>query len=373
MANPVSSYSFTQAGLSVTFKDTSTNGPINTWLWDFGFMIGGVPQTSSLQNPAELTFPQGGLFNVSLTVTGNSGSNQYTSILYISLTPSLNYPIIELVLAELPSGISINTNNFNQILRKWQLFYQPAFSIADADVFDETKYPPLANVLIAKLIIYDFIMKGAQNLITSMGVVTANGGITSLPTTNTLLAGDFSLSFDFSQLTADSINLTVLSILVNSQTINGPSGFLNTSDVFLAWINSLGIGIFTYANGIISSISNTNALELMNYQLSTDPSPSQVSFAVTNQKVITQNSQSGAGSGGSGSGRGPVKTIKTGPSEAEWYDGSIFWSNLFKTDGIVDNLKQDICIFSRRVHVVLPFCKKYKTTALPIVSNRKCC
>lgn len=366
--NPIASYTFITNLLEATFMDASTNGPIISWLWDFGFQTDGVQETSTLQNPPAITFPEAGLYNVSLTVTSNGGSNQYVSIIQVALTPGLNYTVLELVLAELPQGISINTNNFGQLLRKWQLFYQPAFCISDTNIFDETMWPPLANVLIAKLIIYDFIMKAAQNAITLMGIQTGNTSSTSLPITNTLLAGDFSLNLDFSQLAPNEQNLTVLSLIVNGQTIPGPPGYLNTSAAFLAWINSLGFGVFTYVGTNLLAIANTNSIQAINYKLNTDP-VSNVEWAVTNQKVVTQSSQSASG-GGTGSVLGPVKTIKTGPSEAAWFDPSIFWSNLFKTGGVIDDLKQDICMYSRRVHVTLPFCPKYKQTVLPIVGKR---
>lgn len=67
--------------------------------------------------------------------------------------------IKELVLAECPGNIlPVPDIYYDELQKKWQLFLQSSLNISDTDVNDETKWPPLANYLIAKLIIWDFIL-----------------------------------------------------------------------------------------------------------------------------------------------------------------------------------------------------------------------
>jgi hypothetical protein len=73
-ANVVSGY----APLTVTFTDTSLNGP-TSWLWNFG-----DGNTSILQNPTN-TYIQSGLYTVSLTASNGAGSNTITQINYIAV------------------------------------------------------------------------------------------------------------------------------------------------------------------------------------------------------------------------------------------------------------------------------------------------
>ena len=70
--NPVANFSATSECLNTTtqFTDSSTvtTGSITTFLWDFGDGVG----TSALQSPSYL-YTNSGIFNVSLTVTSDSG------------------------------------------------------------------------------------------------------------------------------------------------------------------------------------------------------------------------------------------------------------------------------------------------------------
>ena len=70
-------------GQSVTFTDTSTNGP-ETWDWTFD---GGTPGTSTDQNPT-ITYNTAGTYTVTLTVSNASGSDTETKIDYITVTSS---------------------------------------------------------------------------------------------------------------------------------------------------------------------------------------------------------------------------------------------------------------------------------------------
>ncbi|HNY59041.1 MAG TPA: C25 family cysteine peptidase [Bacteroidales bacterium] len=58
-------------------------GSINEWFWEFQ---GGTPATSTEENPL-ITYYFNGTFNVSLTVTGENGSNTMTKNNYINVSP----------------------------------------------------------------------------------------------------------------------------------------------------------------------------------------------------------------------------------------------------------------------------------------------
>jgi len=58
-------------GDKINFSDLSTGDPIS-WEWEFE---GGIPSTSTDQNPQDIEYPEGGAFNVSLSVTNEVGSN----------------------------------------------------------------------------------------------------------------------------------------------------------------------------------------------------------------------------------------------------------------------------------------------------------
>ena len=67
--------------LTVYFTDNSTNSP-NSWSWS---CIGGVPSSSTLQNPS-ITYNTPGSYGVSLTSYNSGGSNTITKNNYITIT-----------------------------------------------------------------------------------------------------------------------------------------------------------------------------------------------------------------------------------------------------------------------------------------------
>lgn len=87
---------------------------------------------------------------------------------------------------------------------------------------------------------------------------------------------------------------------------------------------------------------------------------------------------SSTGSGGSSS-SGGLKSVKTGPSEAEWYDASEAWHNLFSTwsggsqgesvsMGFYQNILNQICIIVRYLRVPFSLCPNQKKTNIVIPS-----
>lgn len=77
-------------GNTVTFTDQSTNTP-TSWLWTFQ---GGTPSTSTAQNPT-VTYNTAGTYDVSLTATNSTGSDQLTINGYISVNSCSSPPVAD--------------------------------------------------------------------------------------------------------------------------------------------------------------------------------------------------------------------------------------------------------------------------------------
>jgi PKD repeat protein len=72
-------------GESINFSDKSIGIP-QEWSWVFE---GGTPDQSTAQNPAGITFNNEGVFNVSLTVTNQFGTNSVTKNSFITVSSTL--------------------------------------------------------------------------------------------------------------------------------------------------------------------------------------------------------------------------------------------------------------------------------------------
>ncbi len=87
--------------LNVTFSDLSV-GEIDNWLWDFG-----DGQTSTLQNPSH-PYLNPGMYTVSLTVSGATGSDTKTKNSYIKVYT----PVVSDFSSDITTGIAPLTVNF---------------------------------------------------------------------------------------------------------------------------------------------------------------------------------------------------------------------------------------------------------------------
>lgn len=178
MPIPIASFTYVADGLTVTFTDTSDGVP-TSWIWDFGFN----EIKSSLQNPI-IIFPITGPYIVYLIASNDDGASEpeikvLNLVAVIPDQPIESPTIYQNVLSELPTGIVFDPTNFNLILRKWQLYIQPKVNvdppISNDDVFDETKYPYLVNVLLAKLVIWELTAQAAS---AAMVTMSSSGGTT---------------------------------------------------------------------------------------------------------------------------------------------------------------------------------------------------
>jgi len=76
---------------SVNFTDLSLFNP-DSWEWTFE---GGMPDTSSMQNPEDIVYPEPGIYNVTLTVANIVGSDTITKTGYIIVNLKPEPPIGE--------------------------------------------------------------------------------------------------------------------------------------------------------------------------------------------------------------------------------------------------------------------------------------
>lgn len=363
MAKPTAQFSFKANGLSVQFTDGSS-GIINSWLWDFGFQLASVEQTSTDQNPA-IVFPSAGGYTVSLAVTNNDGTSTFTFPLFVSPTPSLNISIRQMVEYNLPIGLAFDSIGFQQAIQQWELYLQPAAMVSDADVFDETKWPPLYNVLISKLIIMDLVVKSATASMSSyISAAESYNQLVSQTTGGSIYVADYTRSFD------GLFPVTINQIQANGVAI-GPSGALANQAAMLAWLNGLNIGQFSFTNdGLhLQCFGDPTLLTTFNY--TSTGGGNNGAFTQTNARVVSteitiQTSDTAAGA------KGALKSLETGPSKAQWYDSSQYWANIFKAagpdgggGGVMTSIQGEICLYAGRLTVKLPGCANDMTLIKP--------
>lgn len=256
MAKPSANFSFIPNGLSVAFTDRSSGVP-TSWLWDFG-----DAETSTNQSPTHV-YATPGQYIVKLAATNNDGVDTLGVALLFNSTVALIASIEEMVEYNLPVGIPFNHIGFIQQVQTWQLVFQASAEVPDSNVFDETKWPPLYNVLISRLIIKDLIIRAA----------------------NAASMGSFI-----------------------SDAENADTGTLNTSG-----------------------------------------------------------------------NKGNLKDLEVGPSKAQWYDGSAYWANLFKTNadgspgGIMAGIQTEICYYAARLTVKITGCMNEDTLGrVPLIVHAPC-
>lgn len=92
----------------------------------------------------------------------------------------------------------------------------------------------------------------------------------------------------------------------------------------------------------------------------------------------TSSSESESESSESSGGSGEVKRIQTGPTEVEFFNDtdseSKTSSNVIKAmqpGGVIDILKQNLCMLAERLSIYLPICRTVKKVVVPKVVNHR--
>src|SRR5882757_2452159 len=356
MAIPVAAYNFLPNGLSIDFKDGSSGIP-TSWSWDFGFQVSSVEQVSTLQNPTQV-FPIPGIYKVSLTAINADGSDTFVFYINVSTAPVLVSTIAEMVQYYIPPGLAVDSIGFRDSIRKWQLYLQFAADIDDTDVFDETKWPPLYNTLIAKCITYDLILKAATGSMAAfISAAETFNNLRNQIISNTMQVADYSVAL------IQSYPIVVNLIIIDGINKTSPSCADLTS--LLAWLNGLGYGTFAVSGGNLVSLGNHHILTTFNY--THNGTGTNTAFTQTNARVVSVNASIASSGGSAGTSKGYLKSLETGPSKAAWYDPSSFWASIFKSvsggingqgGGIFAAIAEDICTYSYRIGVQMPMCTK---------------
>lgn len=375
MSKPVANFNFDTQGLSVTFTDSSSGVP-TSWSWDFGFSEGDPPvrKTSTAKNPPTVVFPSAGVYTVSLVAQNADGiSDPYIFNLVVSNTPVLAMTIADMVKCDTPAGLAVDSKCFKNSVNSWQLYLQPQLSIPNEDVFNEAKWPSLANVLISKLVVYDIILDAAKSSATAQYITMKQSGGSNTTTSTTVQVADYTYVIPYGSLTG-------LTITVNNLIIDGIS--YNTSGLadeaaLINWLNGLNKGHFSKNGNSIQSLANAHYITTFNITtVGTGGQGYNGTFTASNVRVEAVSSIT-TSSSTSAVGLGQIKSIETGPSKTEWYNNSQFWSSVFSSSGgentsLFDNLVKDICQWAARIGVTLPMCPKLASKELPgfIVGRR---
>ena len=82
LADFIASQTNIKVGDAISFTDNSEGTPTQ-WNWTFQ---GGTPATSNVQNPSGIIYQAPGVYDVTLTVSNNTGNNSRTKTGYISVT-----------------------------------------------------------------------------------------------------------------------------------------------------------------------------------------------------------------------------------------------------------------------------------------------
>lgn len=355
MAKPSASYSFKANGLSVQFTDRSS-GIVTSWSWDFNDGL------ATTQNPLH-AFTTAGIYHVTLVATNADGSDSFSFDIVVQTSPSLNQTIKEMVQYDLPTGLAFDSIGFDQLIRKWQLYFQEAAKVEDSNVFDESKWPSLWNVLIDKCIVYDLVLKAATSSMASfIAAAESYNALISKVTTSTIQVADYSVALiqnDFP---------VVVNLIISDGVSIGPSSSQANFTALLNYLNTLNIGLFNIQGANLVSLGNSKILTTFNY--THNGTGANGAFAQSNARVVSV-TQAISSSGGTLGTKGPVKSIETGPSKASWYDSSTFWSNIFKGisgaaggSGLFAQISAEICTYAKKLKIKMPMCDK------PPASNR---
>lgn len=158
----------TTTDLSVQFTDRSI-GSIASRAWTFGFT--GGTNTSTAETPL-IAFPTAGIFKVSLEITGSGGDSGTSTarkeiLIYRRATPLVSFTIEQMIKNILPKDFEYNYDFQIQAIQMWQDYIfsleNEKNSPLDAQyIYDQSRYTPSVNTLIANLVIFDLMVNSAQ-------------------------------------------------------------------------------------------------------------------------------------------------------------------------------------------------------------------
>lgn len=93
----------------------------------------------------------------------------------------MSMTILAQVKGELGTAATFTDAMFDEIIKRWQKFFQDAIVLSDTDIYDETKWPLLWNSLIVKLVIREQIIASVKSSI-GTSLSTGKGGLKRIET-----------------------------------------------------------------------------------------------------------------------------------------------------------------------------------------------
>ena len=94
--------------------------------------------------------------------------------------------------------------------------------------------------------------------------------------------------------------------------------------------------------------------------------------------VIDNNSTSQSDNNDVSDGNNGIKKISTGPTEVEYFDSTAYDSDIsgaitkaMQPGGIIDIMKQNLCMLASRLEIYLPICDRPTSVVIPRVVNRR--
>lgn len=380
MAKPKSYFTFQiNSDLSVSFMDRSA-GLITEWLWDFGFnRPDNTPEISTLKNPPVIVFPAVGKYRVKLKVANNDGYDVIFQDIEVSdMTPTTGFTIYDMFVQEVPRTIAIDLNQFYFLIKKWQLFLKSGFTGNSQYLFVEAYWPDLYRVLISKLILWDYITNAAAATLLSIQKSNSPQSINN-PNTEAILVKDYEVEMPFDLLfdSNENYKLTINNILIDGIPNESNNESIGSLENLLDFLNGLNKGTFylDLETNKLKSDNNKHQLTTFAYT-STNSLVNGVNTAFISLRqhfIDVNSSQTITTIPNNGPNKGPIKRMETGPSNAEWYDSSAYWANMFSGDdgSLMGTLKQAICMYASNLQLHLSICPKRKTTFAPKI-YRKC-
>ena len=104
-------------------------------------------------------------YQVIETIGADTQLLAYGTLTFVN--PAKYIPFRDIVTNETPGGLTIPENYITIKAFEWRLFLQNAVepAISDEDVSNEAAWPTLVNILIAKLVVHDYISKSLKGLL----------------------------------------------------------------------------------------------------------------------------------------------------------------------------------------------------------------
>jgi PKD repeat protein len=164
-------------GQSVNFYDSTRYCP-TTWSWSF---VGGVPMTSTAQNPTGIVYPYSGLYNVCLTTTNAYGSQTLCKSDYITVNAPLNSKMVVTEIMYNPPESGIDSLEFIELYNNDTIAVNlQGFSITNPFTFTFPNYQVNAHS-------YVLLAKSAAAMYHTFGVTALQWGTGSLSNTGALI------------------------------------------------------------------------------------------------------------------------------------------------------------------------------------------